>query len=203
MKEFDEIARRAMLGAFRRDGGAGYTYWHCRRVMRLALALAGGEELRGHEIDLHAMTVAALFHDVGREIDTDSHCEAGRDFVLRELGSLLDAEALERVATLVLRHNSPVDLESEIIHDADLIDHCGATGIWRYFHLFAHRRETADEAVDKYDEHKGEWLMKHAEWAIFKTAKREIERRLALHESFMSELRHELDGRIDDNLLRG
>ena len=200
MKAFDEIARRAMLGKFRKDGGAGYTYYHCRRVMRLALALAGGDELRGREIDLKALSVAALFHDVGREIDNDRHCETGRDFVLRELATLLDADMLERVATLVLRHNDPVNLESEIIHDADLIDRCGATGIWRYFHLFAHRRESADEAARNYDEKKGEWLMKHAEWAIFQTAKREIERRLGLHESFMREFRRELDGRIDQNL---
>ncbi len=192
-----------MLTKFREDGGAGYTYYHCHRVMRLALALASSDELRDRKVNLRALSIAALFHDVGREIDSDRHCEAGRDFVLRELSLLLDADMLQRVAVLVMHHNNPVNLESEIIHDADLIDHCGATGIWRYFHLFAHRRESADEAVRSYDEKKGEWLMKHAEWAIFKTAKREIERRLGLHESFMREFRRELDGRIDENLLRG
>ena len=193
IKLFDEIARRAMLHNHRDEGGVGYTYYHCRRVMQLARGLAECGELRGRDIDVETMTIAAMFHDVGRDIDTKNHCEAGADFVTRELAPLLRREQLEKVALLVRRHNRPVNIESEIIHDADLIDHCGALNTWRLFHYSAAHGRNAYDTVGFFDENKEKWLFKHPEWTIFETARKEILRRLSVEEEFIRELKRELD----------
>ena len=196
MERFDGIAQRAMLGADRDDGGPGYTYRHCIRVMKIARSLASSEELRGRDVDEEAMSVAAMFHDVGRVIDSQNHCRAGYDFVMKEIAGLLDPVRLEKVAQIVLHHNKPVDVESEIIHDADLIDHCGAVGAGRMFYAFARRGEGLDRVADYYEECRNGWLAKYAEWAVFDTARAEIKRRIDVQDALMREFGRELKGVI-------
>jgi len=205
LKSFDEIARKAMLNNHRDEGGAGYTYHHCMRVTQLAQTLAACDELQGRGVDVETMTIAAMFHDVGRDIDPKNHCEAGREFVLKELRPLLPEEQLDRVALAVLKHNRPVNIESEIIHDADLIDHCGAMNTWRLFCYFAHNGGNQYDVLKYFDDNKDRWLLKHIEWAIFETARDEIRRRIAFEERFIEELRRELNCELParDNVGKG
>jgi putative nucleotidyltransferase with HDIG domain len=193
LEPFDKIAREEMLERHRDEGGRGYTYYHSRRVMQLAQQLASSDECRGKNADVEIMSIAALFHDVGRDINPDDHCAAGREFVVKSLAPLLSNDELERVALIVLRHNRPVNIESEIIHDADLIDHCGAMDAWRLFCYYARHHGNQYDALKYFDENKGKWLAKHVEWAIFETARAEIRRRLDFEARFIEELRRELN----------
>jgi len=188
-----EIADRFMGERYRPEGGVGYTMEHGRRVMRLAERIADSPELSGRTIDRESMLIAALFHDVGREIEVADHCDAGSDFVTRELAGVLGGDQLEKVARMVKFHNRPVNTETEIIHDADLIDRIGANFIWRNLHHSAHHRLTLRESWEWYQSVKDEWESHYEGWALFEFAKREIRRRADFMDAFYEEVLRELE----------
>jgi len=198
MKAAMEIAERFLGGRYRPEGGVAYTLEHCRRVMRLCERLADGAELAHRKIDRESMLIAALFHDVGREIEVDNHCEAGSAHVMEALGGVLGAEQLERVAEMVKHHNRPIDTETEIIHDADLIDRVGTNFIWRNLHYSAHHRKSLRESWEWYQSVKDEWQTKYEDWAIFEMTKREIRRRADFMDAFYEEALRELECDIDE-----
>jgi orotate phosphoribosyltransferase len=161
--------------------------------MRLAERLADSPELAGRPIDRESMLIAAMFHDAGREVDTENHCDAGSEFVMKELATILDAEQLEKVAEMVRHHNRPVSAETEIIHDADLIDRIGTNFVWRNLYHAATHKQTLRQAWEWYQGVKDEWQSKYVNWAIFEITKKEIRRRADIMDAFYEEALRELE----------
>jgi putative nucleotidyltransferase with HDIG domain len=193
IKAAEQIAIKAMCDKYRSEGGKAYTLGHCMRVMRLSGRIADSPELAEREIDRESMLIAAMFHDIGREMDSENHCEAGRDFVMKELAGILDGDQLEKVAEMVKFHNRPVNTETEIIHDADLIDRCGTNLIWRVLHLSAHHRRDQRQTLEWYEREKDAWQTRWEDWAIFEITKKEIKRRADFESEFFEEMLRELE----------
>jgi hypothetical protein len=134
-----------------------------------------------------------MFHDIGRELDFENHCDAGHYFIMNELAGILNGEQLEKVAEMVKFHNRPVNTETEIIHDADLIDRCGANLIWRIFHLSSHHRRDIRRTLEWYEREKDTWQTNYEDWAIFQITKDEIKRRANFESGFFEEMLRELE----------
>lgn len=192
VKAAEQIATRFMGDRYRADGGMTYTLGHGLRVMRLCGRIADSPELAGAQIDRESMFIAAIFHDVGRELDFENHCESGGEFVAKELAGVLDGAQLEKTASMVKFHNRPVNVETQIIHDADLIDRIGANFVWRAIHHSAHHRQDPRSTLEWYERDKDQWESDYEDWAIFQIAKREIRRRIDFMDSFFEEMLREL-----------
>ncbi len=198
LKAAEEVALRFMGGRYRPEGGMAYTLGHCIRVMRLCERIADSPELSRREIDRESMLAAAMFHDIGRELDFDNHCESGREFVVEELAGIFPPDQLDKVAEMVRFHNRPVNTETEIIHDADLIDRVGVNFIWRAIHHSAHHRHDARATLHWYERNKDTWETRYEDWAIFEVAKSEIKRRIDFMDTFFEEMLRELECDISE-----
>lgn len=144
LDRFIKIAEKAMLRHLRVEGGYGYEFYHGLRVMKLSKEIAESEELESEKINKKRLLVGALFHDVGRVINFDSHVEAGVEFVKQHLSHLLDEHELAMVLDIIRQHSKKEKetIEARITSDADYIDHVGAMDVWRMFHYSAFQKRT-------------------------------------------------------------
>lgn len=102
---------------------------------RIALELGGG-------VDLEALDLAVLMHDLGRYVQgPEHHAEVSADLagkMLRALG--YEEDKVNRVCGAIRDHSyslgrEPDSVEGKILSDADKIDAIGAVGVARAFTL--------------------------------------------------------------------
>jgi len=110
---------------------------HVYRVLNNAIEIAKGEE----HVNMEALMVAALLHDIGRADEKADpkadHAVTGGDRayqVLIEAG--YDHNFAEHVRQCIRTHrfrrnDPPATIEAKILFDADKLDVCGAIGIAR------------------------------------------------------------------------
>ena len=115
---------------------------HTQRVYKMALHLAKEERA-----DYLVVSLAALFHDIGRPVETQSlgqvcHAQVGASLARSILNDYnIDHHLINRIIHCIETHRfrnnkMPETLEAKIIFDADKLDAIGAVGIGRAF-LFA------------------------------------------------------------------
>lgn len=176
---------------------------HCYRTYRWAQriqACEGGD----HEV----VEIAALFHDVGKCIDSTSagHAQAGAEICEQYLVSQgFDGDKRACIVYIVRNHvhsirDVPLSLEARIVRDADLLDEVGAlTVLWDAMvagaeeqpsYLLTYRRIGA--VYDRLRE-RGSGDLKTA------TGRRFYKERIDVLGRFVSELEYEL-GRTEANL---
>lgn len=133
-----ENAKEFVKGLVTGDA-SGHDYFHILRVLHVAEAIAQ-EEMKQGPVDLEALQLIALLHDVDdRKLSPGTHenLDNARNF-LKE--NRLDAAKTE----LILESNRnlsfngtgatvPASIEGRIVQDADRLDAIGAIGIARAF----------------------------------------------------------------------
>jgi uncharacterized protein len=142
-----ERALASYVDPFVRNDPTGHDLYHCLRVKRLALRIAGGEDaLGGERLDRDVLVATAYLHDVGRGREWQGegdHVEMGV-VAAREVLPTLDFPAgkVERVARCVRYHEEYAwarkgsgvrDPEILAFQDADRLDAIGAVGLARMF----------------------------------------------------------------------
>jgi uncharacterized protein len=119
---------------------AAHNIEHVLRVYKLAMKLAGGEN-----VDMDVIEAASLLHDIGgvRESadptgQTDHAVESAKiaEPFLREIG--FSEDKIAHIKNCILSHryrteNKPETLEAKIVFDADKLETAGAIGIARSF----------------------------------------------------------------------
>jgi len=127
----------------------------CERALEMARVL---QERENVSLDLEALSIAALLHDIHQPVDgKKEHAakSAGR------AGELLESlgyppEGIPKVASLITEHSSegtthPSSLEGKILFDADKLDGLGAMGIARVFCFCGQLGLTPQEAALWYE----------------------------------------------------
>ncbi len=110
---------------------------HVYRVLNNAIEIAKGEE----RVNMEALMVAALLHDIGRADEKADpkadHAVTGGDRAYQALIDLgYDHAFAEHVRQCIRTHrfrrnDPPATIEAKILFDADKLDVCGAVGIAR------------------------------------------------------------------------
>ncbi len=168
---------------------------HVERVLGLVLRLS--EKYRDR-IDLEALVVATLLHDIGRSFEEDygeHHAVISAHLakhLLRAIG--YSEDFIGRVEEIILSHSfslnkRPESLEAMILSDADKLDAIGAIGIVRAFMLGGERRETIEDKI----KHFHEKLLKLKKLLYLEESARIAERRHKLLEEFLRELKRDLE----------
>lgn len=111
---------------------------HIKRVLAWVMRLYEASEVK-EKIDIDKVIIATIFHDVGRNEETDvvSHAQAG-EIITRKylLEKGFDKERTEKICELVAKHsdkymmNDPkISPELLLLMEADLMDDMGALGV--------------------------------------------------------------------------
>ena len=117
----------------------GDKFTHGERVAKNAVELR--KIILPYENDIDdILTVAAWFHDVcnNNDVDRKEHCELGAERTRRLLTKYCMADELNKICEIIAVHDYRKPKEnvySELIkihQDADLLDHFGTIGIWRF-----------------------------------------------------------------------
>jgi len=123
-------------------GGYGFRYHHGVRVMKYCQKIAEFPRFNGENLNVDALSVAALFHDIGKIEAVDkngqliygnyggiSHDALGAKIVPKYLEKYIkDKELIDLICLIISEQESkttPTRIESKIIKDADRLDHYG------------------------------------------------------------------------------
>lgn len=101
----------------------GFIWRHCRRTAVGVIQLR--ERVTGDASHDDALRIAAMFHDIGKDIEPHEHTGA---LLCRDLlADLLPPALLEEVVCLIAAHkdHQSTDPWARLLQDADIIDHFG------------------------------------------------------------------------------
>lgn len=131
----DELAAKLMKNRkAHKERERGFVYYHGKRVGSSAIELrklvlpqdgSGDDMLR----------LAGMFHDVGKGLSP--HARFGAPIFIEAMKGYVDDEALVLKCAEIISHHgdrqpeeSPYDIWTQLIQDADLLDHSGSYGVW-------------------------------------------------------------------------
>ncbi|HUV07043.1 MAG TPA: HD domain-containing protein [Spirochaetia bacterium] len=187
------------------------SHWLCRWLCNLALpsrlrnclvkatCFAGGLLLGSvSTINRDTLFVAALFHDVGKGMEP--HAEIGATMAREALKGIVSDHELEEIGSLIRMHNrrgQGSTMAEHLIQDADLLDHFGSQSVWLCFYYSSLSDKPGEEALEyrRSTDMKGylEYCRKNLNLDL---SRRVLERRLAFEDSFFSQFKRELSGRL-------
>ena len=128
-------------------GGYGFRYQHSLRVMRYCQKIASYPRFQNHNINLNALLIGGLFHDIGKIIAVDekghliygnyggiSHDQAGAEIAPKYLKKYISDKKLIDLICLIISEQEnkkeTTTIESQIVKDADRLDHYGVLHLW-------------------------------------------------------------------------
>lgn len=128
-------------------GGYGFRYQHSVRVMNYCEKIAKYPRFKDENINVEALLIAALFHDIGKIEAVDqngqliygnyggiSHDALGAKIAPKYLAKYIkDQEIINLICLIISEQESRVTstrIESKIIKDADRLDHYGVLHLW-------------------------------------------------------------------------
>lgn len=125
----------------------GFIYFHGRRVGLIACKLA--DRLHS-DADRDILYVSGLFHDIGKGYER--HNEVGAQMTWELLSSSFPTSHLEKICQIIMEHNyreipSPYSLETQMVQDADLLDHIGPMQPWLTFYWNATHQENIQDTL--------------------------------------------------------
>ncbi len=128
-------------------GGYGFRYHHGVRVMKYCQKIAKFPRFKDESINIDALLIAALFHDIGKIAAVDengqlvygnygeiSHDALGAKIAPKYLEKYIKDKNLINLICLIISEQeskiTPTRIESKIIKDADRLDHYGVLHLW-------------------------------------------------------------------------
>jgi len=125
IRNAEEFVRSRLFGC-----AGGHDWLHTCRVRNLALKIA-----RNYSVNISALELSALFHDVGRTESDKNHAAISAKIAKNFLNNYrLSPEFVEIVIKSIEEHSSieePTYFEGKILQDADKLDGMGAIGLMR------------------------------------------------------------------------
>jgi len=131
----DELAATLMKNRkAHKERERGFVYYHGKRVANSAVEL---RKLVFPDDASHddALRLAGMFHDVGKGLSP--HAQYGSVIFPEAVKELVDnKELIHQCADMIAHHGmrqigeSPYDVWTQLLQDADLLDHSGCYGVW-------------------------------------------------------------------------
>lgn len=142
--ELDALAAKLMKNRkVHRERERGFVYYHGKRVANSALELRKlilPDDPSGDD----ALRLAGMFHDVGKGMSPHERYGAVV-FVEAMKGIIPNEDFVRRCADMIAVHpyrqegRSPYDIWTQLLQDADCLDHSGCYGVWmnaQYYSVF-------------------------------------------------------------------
>lgn len=174
------------------DEIGAHTYDHIERVLTLALDMAG--EMR---VNIRVLGASALLHDIGRPFEKQvekSHSVLSGEMsveILRNLG-YYDSE-IDSVIQAIRTHRfseglEPVNVEGEILSDADKLDAMGAIGVFRAIA----QASVDNRGIEGFLQHAHEKLLRLRDLMYTEIGQQMAQERHKVLEEFVNQLEKEM-----------
>lgn len=164
-KELFLLFKKLNYGYEDKNDGKNYRYFHALRVVKLSNELSERENLLD-KINLEALWVLALFHDLGRNAKLISNDQvAGNDITkdvyngqlfVKYVFPLIDDEKLKQELNMIIDDFSSKkfkNVESRLVKDADDLDELGILDFWRMAVFSGKHSQDLQEAIDFFYQH--------------------------------------------------
>ena len=175
-----------------RDSCHGYE--HVERVRRLCRYIARKLMEKGIEVDLEVLELAALLHDIGRNISEERHAIVSAEIARQILNSLgYSKDKIEKVVKAILAHSysariKPETIEGAILSDADKLDALGAIGIARVFMYGGAKGRSIEDSI----KHIEEKILKLPDLMYTEPGRELAKKRVEFVRQFLDAIRREL-----------
>lgn len=206
-------ARKGLVISNGRGGEDVFIWEHTVRVTRVARQIAGSPDVPQAELDLAALTAAALYHDAGWAMQyrqglitrtellakptSDLLREAGAGLLETELAGVLAPGSLKRAAEAVCSHSQrKCELaEALVLGDAHSLDEIGTLSLWHTFRRHAMEGKGLQAALDTWQRRKEYRFSKaRIDDFRFESVRELARRRVQRFESVMAALASEHNG---------
>jgi len=201
---------KTTLAAYDNHGGVSKNrikysrFEHTERVYRWMMILA---EDFVDKIDIEALKIATIFHDIGYSLnkeDMHSHAADGAVLCREYLESIgYPSEKAEFICDLIARHSDKEALHSEnsplelvLLMEADLFDDTGAHGIVMDAWIQATKEDVCFESILEHIK-KFSWKQMQVNPMRTETARRSWEEKKELTNKFVESLTVDLYGKCD------
>lgn len=183
---------------------------HVKRVEKLCI-LISKLEVGKNRVNLDALKVAALLHDIAKHAEKKDNLKDHGDVGALMAQGFLKTNGFSEAETNLICHairahthmEEPLSVEAKILHDADFLDKLGAVGIASVFIKACLTKKTIEEASEMYESETLEhsYVGKHIRWLkrqhfYTNTAKKIAERRNKIVPVFFKALKNELDLKV-------
>lgn len=150
--ELDELAAKLMKRRKEhKERERGFIYYHGKRVANSAIELRK-VVLPGDESSDDALRIAGMFHDIGKGMTP--HAKYGAALLPAALDGMVPQDIIQRAAEMISHHGmrqaeqSPYDIWTQILQDADLLDHSGCYGVWMTAQYYSYYDGCMSDGVD-------------------------------------------------------
>jgi len=147
IKSLEKELKDIFGNVYEYGGGYGYRYQHSIRVMNYCKKIAKFPRFENEKVNVDALLSAALFHDIGKIVAVNkdgllvygnygnkSHEIVGSEIAPKYLKKYIDDDKLVDLICLIIKEQDrsvpTTKVETNIIKDADRLDHAGVTHIW-------------------------------------------------------------------------
>ncbi len=189
--------KRIFRNVYEMGGGWGYRYRHGLRVMRYCRKIGKYSRFRGEKLNMEAMLVAALFHDIGKiravnenkeliygNYGGETHEALGAKLAPEYLKKFIKNEKQIDLISLLISEQEPgrkeTRTESSIIKDADRLDHFGVLHLWVSVVYANYNKKNIEGLREFWESEEGkERYLRNFSKFNFEEVKRVAERRFA------------------------
>lgn len=188
---------------------SGHDFWHCQRVVNLALRIGQKEKA-----NLQVLELSAWLHDLGATQGRKNHeirSAKQAKVILNKLK--IDSEIIDRVIACIKNHRFTTGkvetIEDAVLRDADKLDILGAIGVARLFQFAGKYKRPIHDGkiapnIERYKKTgRSRTMMEHVYEKIFllpkllhtKTAKKIGEERFQFCQIFLKRFFEEWEGK--------
>jgi putative nucleotidyltransferase with HDIG domain len=197
-----KILQEIFKGSWELGGGLEFRYKHGTEVANFSLRIAKAEKLR---VDLDALYVAALFHDIGKagamdnngQIDYQSEANKSYEnisgnFLKKYIGNIVDDKTIEKAVKIINEElNENPSIERKAIKDADELGNFGYSQVWRTINYIALNRQSFAEMVEFWESGHLEKRRKWIDQLSYDVSKRVALKRYKKFVDFIQEIKKE------------
>jgi len=175
----------------------GSIYYHGQRVANTVLQLRRAI-LPNDESHDDILSVAAWFHDIGKDIEPHAH--TGAILVRDLLQAHCASEELEEICGLIALHcdRRPNDNKHsayvKLLQDADLLDHFGVMAVWWSIMWSAHEDESPARNLDYFEREWQPFCKKHRALLNYPQSIAAYDEKITFEQEFFARFRLEAQG---------
>lgn len=203
--ELVSVLHDAFKGSWELGGGTEFRYKHGIEVAEFSIKIVNVENL---EVDVDALYVAGLFHDIGKvyaindngEIDYESeanknHENISIDDLKKHTSDIISDELTERAVGIIREElNENSSLERRVLKDADELGNFGYSQVWRTFNFIALTKQTYAQMLEFWESGNMEDRKKWIDQLYFNISKKVAKERYERFADFIKVIQEESSG---------
>ncbi len=196
----DEQAAKLMKNRkAHRERERGFVYYHGKRVANLAIELRKvilPDDDSGDDV----LRLAGMFHDLGKGLSP--HALYGSVLLPTAVEGLVPEDIAKRASEMIALHGarqiepSPYDVWTQLLQDADLLDHSGCYGVWMCAQYYSFYDGCLSDGVEFHQQTGEKYYEDNVNLLNFEISKKNLRERIDFEHAFFRQAAIEAAGRL-------